>query len=397
MFNKKQPWQMGASLASIGISVVGMATVVKTKKEIAEAKNSLAQEALHTAQEYPFVSVIVPARNEEKVIEACLTSILEQDYPQFEIVVVDDHSTDQTGTVLARLTQKYKDKVRIVEGLAPQGEWLGKPNALWQGYNSSNAKSEWLLFVDADTWLTPQALRVAVNHALANKLDLLSFAPDIKLPNFWSRTLAVEAGKFYQFAAKNPFHPTNPTRWKQLMPSALSFWRDERLMLKATDTGPLEDVYWKTLNWPAHFEHQGFSTRLIIGFDYVKMTPYEGLEDLWESVSKNMFVVGRKSWLTVAYVVGIEWLYGLLPVGLLAAGLISGKSQSQTARLINLVSIAFLIGLHAELGAMFQVPRRYGLLYPISAVLTSLIMFDSALKVRFRKAVSWKGREVRVD
>lgn len=395
--NKKEIWRTGVSLASIGISVAGWATVVKTKKEVAGVKTVLTRHSHYFADKYPFVSVIVPARNEEKVIEACLNSILEQDYCQFEVIAVDDRSNDQTHALLAGLACEHPDKLRVIKGLAPQEGWLGKPNALWQGYKSSDAKSEWLLFVDADTQLAPQALRVAVNYAFANKLDLLSFAPDINLPDFWSRTLAAEAGKFYQFAAKSPFHPVRPDSIEAADAVGPFILARREAYVRSGGHRAVKNYVLEDVELARTFRAAGFSTCLTFGFDYVKMTPYEGFGDIWESVSKNIFVVGRKSWFTVAFVVGVEALYGLTPIGMFLANLTRNKEQNRTIQSFNLLAIGLLIGLHSELGAIFRVPRRYALLYPVSAILTSLIMLISAFRVTFRHAVSWKGREVRID
>lgn len=397
MLKKLETWQTGLSLASIGLSLLGLATVVKTKKEITSVKHDLARQACQFNNQYPFVSVIVPARNEEKLIEGCLNSILDQDYPNFEVIAVNDHSTDRTGALLARLVQKSSGSLRVVDGLAPEKDWLGKNNALWQGYINTNAKSEWLLFVDADTQLSPLAIQVAVNYGLDNQLDLLSFAPDMTLTDFWSRTLAVEVGKFYQFAANNPFQSAKPDSVEAADAVGPFILARREAYARSGGHRTVRNYVLEDVELARTFRAAGFSTRLIFGFDYLKMTPYEGLGDLWESVSKNLFLVGRKSWLTVAYVIGIECLYGLAPTGLFITSLINAKNQSRTTRLLNLTAIAFLVGLHSELGAIFHVPRRYALLYPLSAVLTSLIMLDSAIRVSLHRAIRWKGREAKID
>ena len=81
--------------------------------------------------EYPFVSVCVPARNEERGIEECLVSLLEQDYPNFEVIVVDDNSTDATPQIIQTLSEKNK-KLIAVKGEPLPPDWLGKPFALFQ-------------------------------------------------------------------------------------------------------------------------------------------------------------------------------------------------------------------------------------------------------------------------
>jgi chlorobactene glucosyltransferase len=121
--------------------------------------------------EYPFVSVIVPARNEERNIQACVSSLLRQDYPGFEIIVVNDHSGDRTGEILAELQQEHPELIVLASPALPAG-WLGKNWACHQGYG--HARGGLLLFIDADTQHAPQSLRKAVAGLLQEKADFLT-------------------------------------------------------------------------------------------------------------------------------------------------------------------------------------------------------------------------------
>jgi chlorobactene glucosyltransferase len=103
----------------------------------------------------PMVSIIVPARNEEKSIERCVCSLLSQDYPRLEVIVVDDCSEDATGEILARL-EKSDSRLKVIQGKPLPEGWMGKAHALCQGY--SQAKGDWLLFTDADTYHDPSLL-----------------------------------------------------------------------------------------------------------------------------------------------------------------------------------------------------------------------------------------------
>src|SRR6266516_1711118 len=119
----------------------------------------------------PHVSIIVPARNEEATIGACLASLVAQDYPDFDITVIDDSSTDTTPHLLAGWArQDHRVQVHRVDQL-PDG-WAGKAHALHTGVMLT--RGEWLLFTDADTCHTVQALRLMVGHALSQQDDLLS-------------------------------------------------------------------------------------------------------------------------------------------------------------------------------------------------------------------------------
>jgi len=99
----------------------------------------------------PLISVCVPARNEERNIRACVEAILAQDYPNFEVIVLEDRSTDGTSDILRSLVAQ-NDKLKVIPGSDLPKDWAGKPHALFQA--SAAARGDWLCFVDADTFLS---------------------------------------------------------------------------------------------------------------------------------------------------------------------------------------------------------------------------------------------------
>jgi glycosyltransferase involved in cell wall biosynthesis len=134
--------------------------------------------ATETVTEQPKVSVIVPARNEEACLGTCLDSLVAQKGVPFEILVVDDHSTDRTREIAASFPA-----VRVIEaGPLPQG-WTGKNNAVATA--ARHARGEWLLFTDADTVHLPGSLANAVREAQENAAELLSYSPEQIAITFW--------------------------------------------------------------------------------------------------------------------------------------------------------------------------------------------------------------------
>lgn len=134
---------------------------------------------------WPLVSMLVPACNEGATIEGALRSKLAQDYPELEVVVVDDRSTDGTGAAVDRLADA-DERVRAIHLLElPQG-WLGKVHALERGM--AHVGGDWILLSDADVFLAPTTLRRAVAYAEHRGLDFLTL-----LPEFEPVSLAVDA------------------------------------------------------------------------------------------------------------------------------------------------------------------------------------------------------------
>lgn len=122
----------------------------------------------------PLVSIIVPARNEEANIGPCLASLIKQDYPNLEIIVLDDNSEDATAAVVRR-TAKGDSRVHLIDGEPLPTGWAGKPHACWQA--ARQARGEWLLFTDADTVHSPDMLRRTMALALETHVALLSGFP----------------------------------------------------------------------------------------------------------------------------------------------------------------------------------------------------------------------------
>ncbi len=130
----------------------------------------------------PEVSVIIPARNEEASLGACLESLVSQSGVEFEIIVVNDHSTDRTGEIAASFPE-----VRMIEaGTLPQG-WTGKNNAVTCG--AREARGEWLLFTDADTVHLSGSLARAVAEAKEHKAEMLSYSPEQIAVTFWEMAI----------------------------------------------------------------------------------------------------------------------------------------------------------------------------------------------------------------
>ena len=134
----------------------------------------------------PRVSVVIPARNEARNIERCLASVLRNDYPSFDVVVVDDQSTDGTGDIARRIASN-DSRVRVIETGAPPEGWFGKQWACDTGARAT--KSEIILFADADTTQSSDLITRSVNVMIRRNADLFSVAGTQELGTFWERLI----------------------------------------------------------------------------------------------------------------------------------------------------------------------------------------------------------------
>lgn len=139
----------------------------------------------------PFVSVVVPARDEERAIEEATRSKCLQDDPAFEVVVVDDRSSDGTREILRRLEAEFPGRLRVVDGVEPPADWLGKPHALDAGARAARATrpGDWLVFSDADVVFAPDLLARALAHARKHRLEFLSLLPQMEARGFGERLM----------------------------------------------------------------------------------------------------------------------------------------------------------------------------------------------------------------
>jgi chlorobactene glucosyltransferase len=155
----------------------------------------------------PKVSIIVPVRNEEKYISKCLDSLVNQKYPNFEIIVINDSSSDGTWDIIQRYKENCEQSLEAINaGPRPDG-WIGKSWACYQGY--LKATGDIFMFTDADTIHSQNALSLAVGHLINQRLDALTAIPRLVCEDFWTKiTLPVVWSISY--VRYSPLRANNP-------------------------------------------------------------------------------------------------------------------------------------------------------------------------------------------
>ncbi|MDW7996207.1 MAG: glycosyltransferase family 2 protein, partial [Bacteroidota bacterium] len=156
----------------------------------------------------PHVSILVPARNEATRIEPCIHSLCQQEYPAYEVLVLDDESTDATPEILERLCQQYPERLRVFRGAPLPEGWIGKPWACFQ--LAQHARGEWLLFADADTRFHPLALASLLQECRRHQWSFVSLLPREELRSLVEQLIVPLLYVFY-FAYV-------PNRWRRYFP-----------------------------------------------------------------------------------------------------------------------------------------------------------------------------------
>ena len=177
-------WQ-GLALSLYGLILLGAAArIVLSEATIRRTPLLTTRSPRQSATDLPKISILVPAKDEAANIERCLESLLTQDYPNLEVIVVDDRSGDETAAIVARIADR-DGRVRLLRVRHLPPGWTGKTHALHVG--QYKATGEWLLFVDADATLHPGCVSVAVRDAIAADAGLLSLVPRMDMRSFWER------------------------------------------------------------------------------------------------------------------------------------------------------------------------------------------------------------------
>jgi len=160
----------------------------------------------NTCKVSPKVSIILPARNEEKFIGKCLDSLIKQDYKNYEIIVIDDSSDDATGKIISEYAKKDSKIISVSARPKPDG-WMGKNWACIEVYRKTTG--EFLLFTDADTSHSKNVLSLAVSHLISFDLDALSAIPKMVTFDFWTKITLPMISTFLhtRFSALNVNNP----------------------------------------------------------------------------------------------------------------------------------------------------------------------------------------------
>jgi glycosyltransferase involved in cell wall biosynthesis len=338
----------------------------------------------------PRVSVVVPARDEGSTIGPALGSLLEQDYPDLEVIVVDDRSTDATGDVLRELAAKDGRLLVLRVDELPAG-WLGKNHALWRG--AERASGDWLLFTDADVVFAQGALRSAVAYAADEGLDHLTLAPRLVARGLALRAFVAFFG--YAFVALwGAYLANDPKSKRGVGIGAFNLVRRsayERIgTMRALSLRPDDDI-----RLGRRLRGFGFRQRVLNGNELLSVEWYSSLGGAISGLEKSMYssleyrlvdavalvlyLLATMVWPFVGVLLldGIDRVLLAIVVASLFAALLETYRQSMSARLSpGAVVVALLLPLSAACFGWAVVRSVYlaetrgvrwrGTIYPLS-------------------------------
>jgi chlorobactene glucosyltransferase len=326
------------------------------------------------------VSVVIAARNEVEDLARTLDSLLIQDDPNLEIVVVDGGSTDGTGAVIDARAPRVR---RLDEPPLPE-HWVGKNWACWTG--AASTTGAWLLFLDADVRLHPAAVRTVVAWAEAEHADLATISPRVEMQGFWERLVI-------------PF-------WTQMV---LTYFRAPRVN-RADSTAAMANGQFCLLRRSAYdrigghaavrayvledveiarrVRAVGLKLRIAHATDLAVTRMYRDPDEMFEGLLKNVHGTEFSAPRLLGFWMGLAGLF-LLPLALLPFGL---WVASWPLTLMGGFLWVALFGKHIGFARALGAPAVYGLLYPAAVVYYLRLVTVSLARGLRRRPVTWKGR-----
>ena len=336
----------------------------------------------------PKVSVILPARNEEKFIEKCLNSLVEQDYDDYEIIAINDSSNDSTGDVIKKYSEKFP-KVIFVDAKPKPDGWMGKNWACMEGYKK--ASGNLLLFTDADTVHTSSVISLAVSHLLSLDLDALTVIPRMLcLDRITKITLPMISTFLHtRFSALRVNDTSKNTGY---------FFGSFFIMKKSTydSVGTHEGVKSELVEDGAlgrKVKESNFKMRMVRGEHLIDAVWARDSFTLWNALKRLMIPLYlQNTRIAVASFFGVLFLL-FMPFPILGYSVIFSSDSSLVLFVISCIasSLVYLGGmLDATKG--LDLKLRYSLFAPVGSFIVVCGFLAGLIQAKSKSAVSWRGR-----
>jgi hypothetical protein len=353
---------------------------------------SLDEEPAEVAGERPLVSLVIPARDEGRNIRRCVESALASTYDPLEVVVVDDHSTDDTGAIATELAQRDR-RVRVVTPPPLPAGWFGKQWACDAGARA--ARGDIVGFMDADTWQAPDLVPRAVNAMRARGSDMLTVAGTQEMGTFWEKLVQPQmfAVLWARFGGTEVTNESPRAADKIANGQCMFFRRDAYDAMGGH--AAVRDKVAEDLALAQRWFSAGRRVTMVLGLAQLSTRMYTSLRELVDGWGKNMYAGGRDAVPFGALgraiyplLLVLPALSGALPPLLLLLGLAGVVSHGVLvwAAVVTGVNLVWWLAVYAGLG----MSPLYALLHPIGA--GALLYIALRAIVRGRR-VRWKGRD----
>jgi glycosyltransferase involved in cell wall biosynthesis len=338
----------------------------------------------------PKVSIILPARNEEEFIAKCLDTLIDQDYPNYEIIAIDDSSEDSTRNIILEYAKKNSKVIPVLARPKPDG-WMGKNWACMEGYKK--ATGELLLFTDADTTHHSNVISLAVSHLLSFNLDALTVIPKLVAIDFWTKITLPMISTFLhtRFSAIRVNDPSKKTGY---------FFGSFFILKKKTyeEVGTHESVKQEIIEDGAlgkKVKDSGCKMKMVRGDHLIDAIWARDKSTLWNALKRLMIPLYLQS-----HGVSIGIFFAVLFLLFMPFPILIYSSFLTFDTLSN--SLVFVSSLIASImiytGAVIEVKKGlhlkliYALFGPIGSLVVVLGFLSGLFQAKKDASVSWRGR-----
>jgi len=338
----------------------------------------------------PKVSVIVPARNEEKLISKCLDSLLNQDYQNYEIVVIDDSSEDSTGQIIKKYAEKHSKIIHVSARPKPE-DWMGKNWACMEGFKK--ATGELLLCTDSDTKYSQNVISLAVAHLESTKIDALTVIPKMLCLDNWTKITLPMLSTFLhtRFSALRVNDPSKKTGY-----FFGSFFIIKKAVYEAIGTH--EGVKHEIIEDGAlgkKVKESGFKLKMVRGEHLLEAVWARNWSTLWNGLKRLMVPLYLQN-NTIAIGIFVAVLFLLfMPFPILFYSVVFfDRTISFTILLISSILACCLVYFAGIIDATkgLQIKWIYSLLAPVGSFIVVAGFLMGMLHAKSKTAVLWRGR-----
>lgn len=340
----------------------------------------LSQVRVQVLPKWPKVSIIIPARNEEKTIAASLKTRLREDYPREEIILIDDRSTDRTGEILDEVA-KGDTRVKVIHVKEIPSNWIGKIYAMQKGIEQ--ATGDWLLFSDADIIFKTNILRQAIAYAEEKNLDHLAVVPEI-----WSKTLLLSVLHLYFIR----FTIIGTRAWEVEKEDSKSIAGVGAFSLvRRSAFEKTRGLAWMKLElvddltMGQMIKDSGAKSGLVNGRDLIGVYYYDDAWDMAKGIEHAGFaVVGRFSLVRMLALTGLMLLCELAPFILLF-------SPNMFQRFLGLLLIVLSTGVSLIISKWLNRPGWTAVFWPVGVIVMAIFGVRLGILGKIRGGVYWRG------
>jgi chlorobactene glucosyltransferase len=338
------------------------------------------------------VSIMLPARNEEKNIAACLQSLVNLDYPALEIIVVNDRSTDRTREIVEEFQEKH-EHITLINNTELHDGWTGKNFALHLGVQQ--ARGDWYLFTDADTCHHPRSLFQAMSYVLKKNVDMLTLLPLLEGKSFWEKLIQPIAGAVLLISF--PIQKSNDPASDTAFANGQYILIGKEVYREIGGHEKLKQYFLEDIAMAKAVKSIGKKLHVVISPDLYKTRMYKNFMEIWNGWTRIFYFIYEKKFSLLFLNMILLFIFSLLPALLFiyaGAHLLFAETFSFGILMLFILSAIQVVIIRLTTFRYYRISRAnpyYSLLNPIGCVVMIGILGNAIKTIFSKKGMTWRG------